>query len=305
MNIEIEDLLQKINNEVDIISDKLNLSSEMLYSKEINKLNSLIGLKEVKEEVNKLVNYLIFMQKVKNEVILDRINLNMIFKGNPGTGKTTVARIIANVLYDLGYIKNNTFKEATPRDFIAGYVGQTAIKTQELLEEYSGGLIFVDEAYGFVAKDNENNFSDDAFTEIIKEMEKKETAFIFAGYNDEMDDFLNLNQGIKSRIGYIIDFKDYSEEELLEMFLKKIKESNLKITESSLNLIKYIIKVEKQEKNFGNGRMIDNLYNKIIIEHASINKKENDIEKLLIITDDSIKRVIDKNYKGVRECQID
>ena len=121
-------------------------------------------------------------------------------------------------------------------------------------------------------------------------MEKKDTVFIFAGYDKEMEEFVNLNPGIKSRIGYDISFEDYTEEELLEMFMKKIDNSGLSISEEAINSIKTIIKDKKKEKNFGNGRMIDNLYNKLLIEHASITY-EDDYDKLLTITNEAVANV--------------
>ena len=214
---EIDKLIEMINSRLDALEAENNSQSQkekIDFDKEMEKLNSLIGLEEVKNEVNKLINYLKFTLKIKEKTNLDKINLNMVFKGNPGTGKTTVARIIANLLYSLGFLENNLVKEATPRDFIAGYVGKTALKTKELLDKYKGGVIFVDEAYSFNHEKGEINFSDEAIAEIIKVMENKNTVFIFAGYTKEMDDFINLNPGIKSRVGYTIDFNEYTEKEI-------------------------------------------------------------------------------------------
>lgn len=291
---EIDKILEMINSRLDALEAENNSqpqNEEIDFDKEMEKLNSLIGLDEVKNEVNKLINYLKFVQKIKDKVNLDKINLNMVFKGNPGTGKTTVARIMANLLYSLGFLENNLVKEATPRDFIAGYVGKTALKSKKLLDKYKGGVIFVDEAYSFNHEKGEMNYSDEAIAEIIKEMENKNTVFIFSGYNKEMDDFINLNQGLKSRVGYIINFNDYTEEELLEIFNKKLEKDGFKIYDTALEEIKNIIKAKKQEKNFGNGRMIDNLYNKILLEHASLNYEEDDEEKLLTITTDAVNNV--------------
>lgn len=293
---DVEEILEEIQRRLDEIDAKDRtrkgkfINSENNLKQITSSLDKLIGLTEVKNEVNKLINYLKFIIRLNGRANIDKINLNMLFKGNPGTGKTTVAKLMGKILYDLGYLKNDNIVETTPRDFIAGYIGQTAIKSRKFLDKYKGGLIFIDEAYGFNHSDDETNFSDEAIAEIIKDMEKKDTVFIFAGYDKEMEEFVNLNPGIKSRIGYDISFEDYTEEELLEMFMKKIDNSGLSISEEAINSIKTIIKDKKKEKNFGNGRMIDNLYNKLLIEHASITY-EDDYDKLLTITNEAVANV--------------
>lgn len=302
MDEEITEILKSIQNrlfEIDLKSQERRQFAALEVSLEdtTEKLNSLIGLKNVKDEVNKLINYLKFITRVQGKTKLDAINLNMLFRGNPGTGKTTVARLMGKILYDLGYLKTDKIIETTPREFIAGYVGQTAIKTRKFLDEYRGGLIFIDEAYGFNHNDDETNFSDEAITEIIKDMEEKETIFIFAGYDGEMDDFVNLNPGIKSRIGYDILFEDYTEDELTEIFMKKLEISGLSIDADAVSDIKKIIKNKKKEKNFGNGRMIDNLYNKLMIEHASITYDAED-NKLFTISKEAVLNVNMKTQKG-------
>lgn len=291
MNSEIK------NDSIDV-NEEENQELELEFY--LEKLNDLIGLKEVKKEVEKLTNYLKFYKRVSDKSNMDKINLNMIFKGNPGTGKTTVARIISHLLYGLGYLENSTFVETTPRDFIGEYTGQTAVKAKKQIEKYKGGVIFIDEAYGFVHEEGDHSFAPEALIEIIKEMEIKETVFIFSGYSKEMDKFMDLNPGIKSRIGYHIDFNDYDIEELLQIFKSKLVQSNFKITEEAYENIKSIVEVKKNEKNFGNGRMIDNLYNEILLEHASLNYDNKNEDELLIITNDAVNNVMSKTLKRKR-----
>lgn len=273
---------------LDIVKNEIKsntLSYEEILKKTMDKLDNLVGLYEVKKEVKKIVDYLIFYKKMNNKIKFDKLNLHTIFRGNPGTGKTTVARIIADLLYELDLVKNPIVKETTPKDFIAGYIGQTAIKTSKLISSAKGGVIFIDEAYNFSQSSNgkNNSFSNDAITEIIKAMESLDVVFIFAGYEKEMEDFINMNPGIKSRIGYDMTFEDYKTDELLKMLLKKIENSGFILEEGSTDILKNIIDKKKEVKNFGNGRMIDNLYNQIILEHASLNINETNDDNLFIL----------------------
>lgn len=289
---------EKIMND---IQNYLKDNTEKIYNKYLNQLNTLIGLEEVKTEIKKLINYLIFIKKTHNKINLENINLNMIFRGNPGTGKTTVAKIVANILCNLGFLKSNTVIETTPKDFIAEYVGQTAIKAKKTINSAKGGVIFIDEAYTFSQSKDESDhtFAYEAITEIIKEMEKLDTVFIFSGYEKEMNNFVELNPGIKSRIGYDIHFKDYTKEELLQMFNNKVNKSGMKLSTNANKILIEKIEESMTQKNFGNGRMIDNLFSAILREHATNNLFETDINKLLLITEKSIENIKIKTEGGM------
>lgn len=290
------------NGELSITEDEIketkeekNNDSSKDLNYYLNQLDSLIGLRNVKEEIRKLIAYLNFVSKTKDILELDNPNLHMLFTGNPGTGKTTVARIVANLLYKIGYLKNNKVAEITPKDLIGEFVGHTAPKTANLIKKYKGGLIFIDEAY--VLSSPAQEFSQEALVEIIKEMEKNETVFIFAGYKEEMKNFVKLNPGLVSRTGYYIDYKDYDLDELYEIFKLKLAKTKMKITEGSNveNKILSIIEKSKNQEHFGNGRFIDKLFNKIIMEHSLNTEDVTNKEELIIITENDVYDGIEKD----------
>lgn len=269
------DLNEMVKNELEEESNVLSTN------KPLEELNSLIGLEKIKNEVIKLKDFLTFLNKVKENALIKVPNLNMTFVGNPGTGKTTVARIITNILYDLKYIKNNSFIEVTTGDFIGRYVGHTGPKTKELISLNKGGVIFIDEAYSFTSKGQ--SFAQEALVEILKEMETGETIFIFAGYKEQMQEFIDMNPGLKSRLGYNLIFDDYSLEQLYEIFVRKVNLSKLKLEPSMEIKIKEIINHYKDSENFGNARFINNLFDKLLLEHASKVLNEDDIDALLTL----------------------
>ena len=263
----------------EFFKDEINEIKEEDISVEdsLKKLDGLIGLDNIKLEIMRLIKYLEFRDKSKDYLKLEKPNLHMLYTGNPGTGKTTVARIVSEILYKLGYAKNNKFVEITPKDLIAEYVGQTAVKTANLLSKNKGGVIFIDEAY--VLASSAQQYAQEALVEIIKELEKNETVFIFAGYKDEMKKFMQLNPGLTSRIGYYLEYPDYNTEQLYQIFEYKISLMGFKIDDKLKNKIMNNLSSVKDEKHFGNGRYIDKLINKIILEHAintdkNMNKKD-------------------------------
>lgn len=254
-------------------------------------LSTLVGLTNVKKELDGLIDLVMLNNKLEKRIPL---NLNMIFIGNPGTGKTTVARIFAEILYNLGYIKNNKLIEVTGKDLIGEYVGQTSNKTAKVLENALDGLLFIDEAYTLMNQaGNNGNYSQDAISTITKYMTDYEgrITIIFAGYKEEMKEFLELNSGLISRVGETIEFSDYSEEELLIIFKKEVEKAEFEIDEKAEEAILNIIKQNIKTKNFGNARFVINVFKKTLMQHAKRCREIQDIKQLKTITVEDIPEI--------------
>ena len=261
-------------------------------------LNSLVGLMKVKKMLNELVSLVELKNKSKDDLKIKNINLHMVFLGNPGTGKTTVARIVAEILYNLKYIKQNKLIEVSSKDLVAEYVGQTAPKTMAVIQKALGGVLFVDEAYSLASnKGQGSSYNEEAIATLIQAMEnyRDNLVVIFAGYTKEMQDFLDMNSGIVSRIGYTVEFEDYTEDELLQIFMQMMNKAGFDVTKEAQEKVKKIITEYKDTKNFGNARFVRNVYEKSIVKHASntAGKKQKKILKTIkeedISTDNLIK----------------
>ena len=286
---EILDYVSYRDNLVDYISfhKSIPLVREVKTIDEVfADLDSLVGLYDVKKVLRDLVN--VISLKDKSDLKIASLNLHMLFLGNPGTGKTTVARHLSDILYNLGYIKENKLLEVSSKDLVAEYVGQTAIKTYSVIERALGGILFIDEAYALSSKNN--SYNDEAIATLIKAMEdnRDNLVVIFAGYTKEMQDFINSNSGIASRIGYTLNFKDYTEDELLEIFKGMVSKAGFKITNEALYKARNIIRENKGAKNFGNARFVRNMYEKTVTEHATNTKDKKKKDILITITDKDI-----------------
>ncbi len=288
-----------------------NLIEKVLFNKEVPKyekdknmdeifdeLNNLVGLEKVKKMLKELVSLVELKNKTENDLKIKNINLHMVFLGNPGTGKTTVARIVAEILYNLKYIKQNKLIEVSSKDLVAEYVGQTAPKTMAVIQKALGGVLFVDEAYSLASGSGQgSSYNEEAIATLIQAMEnyRDNLVVIFAGYTKEMQDFLNMNSGIVSRIGYTVEFEDYTEDELLQIFMQMMNKSGFEVSIEAQNKVKEIITEYKDTKNFGNARFVRNVYEKTIVKHAAntAGKKQKKILKTIkeedISTDNLLK----------------
>lgn len=249
--------------------DILNISGGELVPE--SALNNLIGLDTVKTEVKKLKAKLAYRRKQEERKIYtgSSASMHMCFTGSPGTGKTTVARIITGILYHLGYVKENKCVEVNGQNLKGGYTGQTAIITKLVLKSAKNRVLFIDEAYALF-DDYESGFGKEAVATILKHMEdeRDNTIVIFAGYKDDMEVFLNMNDGLKSRINRYIDFRNYNCEELTEILMSYLKKKKLYITEDALAKCILTFKKAETSERFSNGRFVRNLLEKIEYEHA-------------------------------------
>lgn len=264
----------------------------------LENLNELTGLQNIKEEINNLVELLEFHKKIESKD--NMINLHMLFKGNPGTGKTTVARIMADIFYQLGYINTNKLIEVEAKDLIGEYLGQTGPKTSRVIENALDGVLFIDEAYTLSAAKGTANYSVECISTLIKAMEEYQgrVIMIFAGYKEEMNEFVRLNPGILSRIGYDIEFKDYTEAELLEIFMNIAQKKGFEIEPQAQEKVKQVIEKAMKFENFGNARFIVNFFDKTLLLHARNTKNLYNKEELTKITAEDIDiALMEKNLR--------
>lgn len=286
------DYLEYEKNIINYISfnKKIPLIKEEKSTEEVFKeLNELVGLKKVKKALYDLVDVMKLKDKTENELKINNLNLHMVFLGNPGTGKTTIARMVSNILYNLGYIKENKLIEVSSKDLVAEYVGQTAPKTMSVIEKAMNGVLFIDEAYS-LAVSNNNSYNAEAIATLIQAMEnyRDKLVVIFAGYTKEMQDFLNSNSGIVSRIGYTFEFDDYTTKELIDIFLTMTDKAGFKVEKEALEYLEEIINNNRDVKNFGNARFVRNIYEKSIVKHASRVKNNKRKDILVTLTKDDI-----------------
>lgn len=300
-----------VYNNFNVIDTSKELKNERIkYNKRVVKgsskkdINDLIGLEEVKREVQKFRNLLIFNKKISNKLENKNMNMNMLFLGNPGTGKTTVASIMADILYELGYIKKNKFIDVTAKDLVAEYVGQTAIKTSRIIENALDGVLFIDEAYSIVSGNKNASFGEESIATLVQAMEKYKDRLvvIFAGYTLEMKNFLDSNPGIASRIGYTFEFSNYTTEELMQILDNYALSKGFTVEEESKKGIIEIIEVNKNTRNFGNARFMINLFERLVMVHAQ-NFNE---DKLMNITKRDVIELRNESFslkKSTKEIQ--
>lgn len=239
----------------------------------MNDLNELIGLENVKEKVDNLIAY----QKVQklrqnNNLCTVKSTLHLAFTGNPGTGKTTVARIVGRIYKQIGLLSKGHFIEVSRTDLIAGYQGQTALKVQKVIEKAKGGVLFIDEAYSITENDQSDSYGRECLTELTKALEdyREDLVVIVAGYTNPMNKFFESNPGLKSRFNTFIEFEDYKSLELEEMLVTICRNNDYLLSEELKLLIRDFLEkqVSYKDENFANGRMVRNIYDDLVMNHA-------------------------------------
>lgn len=254
-------------------------------------LDSYIGLATVKEEVHNLINMAsVYKLRRQHDLPTTDMSLHMVFTGNPGTGKTMMARMMARIYRSLGILSKGQLVEVDRSGLVAGYVGQTALKTQKVIEKAMGGVLFIDEAYALNGK-SENDFGQEAIDTILKAMEdhRDDLVVIVAGYTELMDRFIHSNPGLESRFNRFLLFEDYTPEEMFEIFKMRCGKGYVLAPEAE-PLVRDYIAEESADPSFGNARGVRNLFEHILVAQNNRLAKLETVtrEDLMTITPDDV-----------------
>lgn len=276
---------------------KVEVQSETLEDIQ-QELNSYIGLEVIKKDINSLINYIkIYQRRLQAKLTVPEISWHMVFTGNPGTGKTTIARLMGRIFKVLGILPKGHLVEADRSSLVAGYVGQTAKKTKELIDSAIGGVLFIDEAYTLSNSGNENDFGREAIDILLKEMEdhRRDLIVIVAGYNELMENFIDSNPGLRSRFNRYFDFPDYTEEQLIEIFNKICTDNSYRLNKEAEKILVQEIRRSIQNPSFGNARGVRNLFEKALMRQADrlvIIDRELTIDELMELVSSDIMGLI-------------
>lgn len=239
----------------------------------LNELNGLVGLNDVKSAVNDLIAY----QKVKHlreqqGLYSEKNTMHLSFTGNPGTGKTTVARIIGHVYKQLGLLSKGHFIEVSRTDLIAGYQGQTALKVKKVVEQAKGGVLFIDEAYSITENDHSDSYGRECLTELTKALEdyRDDLVVIVAGYTEPMKKFFESNPGLKSRFNTFIEFGDFSGSELNAILVSMCRKNDYELDKAAAGYLEAALLnlSEHKGEQFANGRLVRNIFDDLVMNHA-------------------------------------
>ncbi|MGE7840012.1 AAA family ATPase [Lysinibacillus sp. NPDC093712] len=286
-----------------IHGERLRITPEI--EREINKLQAqldgLVGLPNAKKELHNLINFIkIQSLRVDHGLTSFPITYHLVFSGNPGTGKTTVARIIGQIYKHLGVLSSGHFVETDRAGLVAGYVGQTALKVQEVVKKATGGVLFIDEAYALI-NDKQDAFGKEAIDSLLKAMEdlRDDLVIIVAGYTELMEEFLQANPGFKSRFNHFVQFDNFSTDELYEIFAMLCKNNDYRYSDAFAQHMKTQLNQIPVEMipNFSNGRYIRNVFEKLVTIQSNrlIQQQNVTRDELMEFTDADIVQAISEN----------
>ena len=273
-------------------------------------LNEYIGLDTVKKEVESLIN-LVTIQKMRKDAGLpvNDLSLHMVFSGNPGTGKTMIARLMARIYKSLGILSKGHLVEVDRSGLVAGYVGQTAIKTGEVIQKALGGVLFIDEAYTLTTKGG-NDYGQEAVDTLLKAMEdhRDDLIVIVAGYIELMEEFVHSNPGLESRFNRFLDFKDYTIDEMIAIFDMRCNKSGYTLADDARDLLRGLLALLSLDvKSFGNARGVRNLFERAVSAQANrLAAQEGPITKdtLMLLTADDIRVAGGGSEDGTEEDEL-
>ncbi|MCR5484683.1 MAG: AAA family ATPase [Clostridiales bacterium] len=289
-----EEGLTEVPNEGSISNTAPDKTGSETMESLLDELDGLVGLENVKHDVHSLMNFIkVTKIREKRGMKVPTISYHLVFTGNPGTGKTTVARLVAKLYYHMGILPQGQLVETDRSALVAGYLGQTAIKTQKVISQAMGGVLFIDEAYS-LAGDDQDSYGKEAIETILKAMEdhRDELVVIVAGYTDLMHKFIESNPGLSSRFSKYFEYPDYTGEELLLIFERFCKKNGYSLVPEASKLLKekFDALYETRDKHFGNARAARNIFEKAINAQADRIASEDSIsdEDLENITVDDI-----------------
>lgn len=279
-----------------------NLSEEDTLEKVLKELNELVGLKEVKKDVSELINLLEIQKKRSKQGLKNvEITLHTVFLGPPGTGKTSVARLLSRIFKHLGFLSKGQMYETDREGLVAGYVGQTATKVNSAVEASLGGVLFIDEAYSLTQNAFGNDYGAEAINTLLKRMEdhREDLAVVVAGYTEPMNIFIESNPGLRSRFNRYFYFNHFNPTELFEIFESFCLKSDFIISDDAKEKLKdtFDLLYESKNERFGNARVVRNLFEKCIQNQA------NRIVKLKKITNKVLKTLTEEDIPEPKETE--
>lgn len=312
----VSDNISNLNDKVDAIINAINTASKGTDNMEnstvstpddnktleelLQELDSLVGLEKVKKDVHSLLNF-IKVAKIRKEkgLKVPTISYHLVFTGNPGTGKTTIARLVAQLYYKMGILAKGQLVETDRSALVAGYLGQTAIKTQKVIQEALGGVLFIDEAYS-LAGEGEDNYGKEAIETLLKGMEdhRDDLVVIVAGYDELMHKFIDSNPGLRSRFNKYFHFPDYEGDDLLKIFERFCSSNGYCISDevSAKLLEQFHAMYENRQEHFGNARTVRNIFETAICCQADriATLPEMSEEDLIVLTESDIQQAVEE-----------